>query len=212
LAKLAPIMEMSMRGTYIDEQARQTTIVDLEKELAALDGRFQRIMVEVFEGPRNWRSPTQMKGLFYTTLKIKEVRKRNAKGQWVATINKEALESFHKYLMARPLAKYVTLMRDLHKQLGFLKTEIDSDHRIRATYNLAGTNTGRLASSMSEFGTGTNLQNVNRKLRYPFTADPGMYMVNIDLEQSDSRNVGAICWNLFFEEHGPEYAGSYLDA
>jgi len=212
LAKLAPIMEMSMRGIYIDEQARQTSIADLEKELAELDGRFQRIMVEVFDGPRNWNSHTQMKDLFYGTLGLKERRTRNSQGQWVSTVNKEALKYFERYLMARPLCKYITLMRDLRKQLGFLKTEIDDDHRIRATYNLAGTNTGRLASSMSEFGTGTNLQNVNRKLRYPFTADPGMYMVNIDLEQADSRNVGAICWNLFFEEYGHEYAGSYLDA
>lgn len=212
LAKLAPIMEMSMRGIYINEEARQGTIDYFEKELIKLDQKFQRIMVEVFDGPRNWRSPMQMKGLFYGTLRIKEIRKRNAKGQWVATINKEALEYFDRYLMARPLAKFVILMRDIHKQISFLKTEIDHDSRIRSTYNLAGTNTGRLASSMSEFGTGTNLQNVNRKLRYPFTADPGMYMVNIDLEQSDSRNVGAICWNLFFDEYGPEYAGSYLNA
>jgi len=212
LAKLAPIMEMSMRGIYIDEEARQGTIDYFEKQLVKLDQKFQRIMIEVFDGPRNWRSPLQMKDLFYGTLGIKEIRKRNAKGQWVATINKEALEYFDRYLTARPLAKFVILMRDIHKQISFLKTEIDPDGRIRSTYNLAGTNTGRLASSMSEFGTGTNLQNVNRKLRYPFTADPGMYMVNIDLEQADSRNVGAICWNLFFDEYGPEYAGSYLDA
>ncbi len=212
LAKLAPIMEMSMRGTYIDEEARQGTIDYFEKMLDKLDQKFQRIMVEVFDGPRNWNSHTQMKGLFYTTLGIKEIRKRNDKGQWVATINKEALEYFDRYLMARPLAKFVLLMRDIRTQISFLKTEIDHDQRIRATYNLAGTNSGRLACSMSEFGTGTNLQNVNRKLRYPFISDPGMYMVNIDLEQADSRNVGAICWELFFDEYGPEYAGSYLDA
>jgi DNA polymerase I len=118
----------------------------------------------------------------------------------------------YRYTYARPLAQYILIMRDLHKQISFLKTEIDPDGRMRTTYNIAGTNTGRLASSMSEFGTGTNLQNVNRKLRYPFTADPGMYMVNIDLEQADGRNVGAICWNAFHATLGPEVAGAYLDA
>lgn len=211
-AKLAPIMEMSLRGTRIDEGARQQTIKELEKELSILDGRFQRIMREVFGGEINWRSPTQLKGLFYTSLGIKEVKKRNTKGQYTATVNREALEHFDRYLYARPIARFILVMRDINKQLGFLKTEIDKDQRIRCSYNIAGTNTGRLASSMSDFGTGTNLQNVNRKLRYPFVADPGMYLVNVDLEQADGRNVGAICHELFFETQGPQFASTYLDA
>jgi len=39
-----------------------------------------------------------------------------------------------------------------------------------------------------------------------------MKLGNIDLEQADARNVGAICWNLFYKKHGPEFAGAYLDA
>lgn len=229
LAKMAPIMEMSLRGTLIDEEARQSTITSLEADLAVLDAKFQRIMREVFGAELNWRSPLQLKNLFYGMLKLKEIKKRNAQGIFAATVNREALEYFNVYLFARPLAKFILAMRDIHKQLGFLRTEIDRDQRIRTTYNIAGTNTGRLASSMSEFGTGTNLQNVNRKLRYPFTADAGMYMVNVDLEQADGRNVGAICHNLFYEAdakriakllelpvwrgvEGPEFASAFLNA
>ena len=212
LSKLAPFLEMSLRGTLIDESARQRTIRELEEELRKLDHLFQRLMRGVFDCEMNWRSPVQLKNLFYGMLQLKPVRKRNAKGQFTPTVNREALESFIKYLYARPFANFILVMRDLHKQLGFLKTEIDPDNRIRTNYNLAGTNTGRLASSMNDFGTGTNLQNVNRKLRFPFVADRGMYLVNIDLEQADGRNVGAICWNLFHDSHGPEFAGSYLDA
>lgn len=229
LAKMAPIMEMSLRGTLIDEEARQATIESLEKDLAELDKKFQRIMREVFGGDLNWRSPTQLKNLFYGMLGLKEVKKRNAQGVFAATVNREALEYFEIYLYARPLANFILVMRDLHKQLGFLRTEIDKDQRIRTTYNIAGTNTGRLASSMSEFGTGTNLQNVSRKLRYPFTADPNMYMVNVDLEQADGRNVGALCHNLFYDAdqkqiarllelptwdgpEGPDFASLFLNA
>lgn len=211
-AKLAPIMEMSLRGTLIDEEARQSTIKYLEDEIAKLDRKFQKIMVEVFGGPLNWNSHVQVKGLFYTSMEIKEVKKRNSKGIFAATVNSEALEYLTRYLYARPLCNFILILRDLNKQLGFLKTEIDKDQRIRTSYNLAGTQTGRLASAMNDFGTGTNLQNVNRKLRYPFVADPGMYLVNVDLEQADGRNVGAICWNLFLDSHGPEFAGAYLDA
>lgn len=239
LAKLAPFFEMTLRGTRIDEQARQKSIKELQEELDGLDSKFQKIMTEVFGGPINWRSPLQLKGLFYTALGLKEIKARNQKGQYVATVNRAALEQMEKYLHARPIVRFVLIMRDLHKQLGFLKTEIDRDQRIRTNYNIAGTNTGRLASSMSDFGTGTNLQNVNRKLRYPFVSDAGMYLVNVDLEQADGRNVGAICWNLFYDmpveeiyslakddprlSHfikdkrwigpvGQELAGAYLDA
>lgn len=212
LAKTAPIMEMSLRGTLIDENARQRTITELTRDMDSLDEKFQRIMNEIFDGPVNWNSPTQLKNLFYGVMELKEIKKRNAKGQFVATVNQEALEHFSVYLYARPLAAMILVLRDLKKQIGFLKTNIDRDQRMRTNYNIAGTNTGRLASSMNDFGTGTNLQNVNRKLRYPFVADKGMYMLNIDLEQADGRNVGAVCWNLFHDTHGPEYAGAYLDA
>jgi DNA polymerase I-like protein with 3'-5' exonuclease and polymerase domains len=199
LAKLAPIMEMSLRGTLIDEDARQSTMKDLEVILSGLDSHFQQIIIEVIGYNMNWRSPVQLKYLFYDVLKIKPIKKRNQKGQYVPTVGKEALEQFQIYLYAAPLARFILIMRDLSKQISFLRTEIDRDQRIRTTYNIAGTNTGRLASSMSEFGTGTNMQNVNRKLRSVFHADRDMYMLNVDLEQADGRNVGAICYNLFID-------------
>lgn len=197
LAKMAPIMEMSLRGTLIDEEARQRTLYSLETINAKLNAKFQRIMEGFLGHELNWNSPKQLQYLFYDKLGIKPIKKRNQKGQFVPTTNKEALEQFQIYLYAAPLSRFILLMRDVGKQISFLKTEIDADQRIRTTYNIAGTNTGRLASSMSEFGTGTNLQNVNRKLRDAFCADKGMYMVNIDLEQADGRNVGAICHNIF---------------
>ncbi len=202
LDKLAPIMEMSLRGTLIDEKSRQATLREFEKELAILDKKFQRLYRGCFDAPSdmNWRSPLQLKNLFYGILRLKEIRKRNARGQYVPTVNQEALEYFSSYYYyAAPFANFILLMRGIHKAIGFLKTEIDPDMRIRTSYNLAGTNTGRLSSRMSDFGTGTNLQNVDRKLRYPFIADKNRYMFNIDLEQADGRNVGAVCWNLFYD-------------
>ena len=76
---------------------------------------------------------------------------------------------------------------------------------MRTSYNIAGTTTGRFSSSLSDFGTGTNLQNIEERLRRPFVADPGFKFAYIDLEQAESRLVGAIEWNLFGD-------GRYLDA
>lgn len=212
LRKLAPFMEMSMRGTLVDRDAKIKAILEFKSQLSNLDRLFQRLCVGVFDTTVNWRSPVQLKNLFYGMLNCKEFKKRNANGVWAPTVNREALESFRPYFHASIFASMILTLRDIGKRISFLETEIDEDNRIRTSYNIAGTNTGRITSRMSEFGTGTNLQNVDRTLRYPFISDKDFYFLNIDLEQADARNVGAICWNLFVEEKGEAYAGAFLDA
>lgn len=211
LAKQAPILEMSMRGINVDLEARDKALQELQGILDQLDERFQRIMTEVFGFNLNWRSPTQLKNLFYGCLGIKEVKKRNTKGVYAATVNEEALNRLCTNFWAQPLALYILKMRELNKKIGFFKTELDEDGRIRCNINIAGTNTGRLSSSFNDFGTGTNLQNVDTALRFAFVPDPDYIMVNIDLEQADARNVAAIIYNMFYESH-PDEAAKYLDA
>jgi DNA polymerase I-like protein with 3'-5' exonuclease and polymerase domains len=99
--------------------------------------------------------------------------------------------------LARPIIAHLLLLRDIAKKEGVLRTDIDPDGRMRTSFNIAGTNTGRFSSSLSDFGTGTNLQNIEDSLRSVFVADPGMKFAYVDLEQAESRLVGAIIWNLF---------------
>lgn len=212
LAKQAPVMDMAMRGFAVNEANRQQSLRAMTAELLELETRFNTILKEGLNHVMNWRSPVQLKQFFYNTLRLTPVKARNSQGEYTATINRDALEKLSVNLYASLFCNYILAMRDLAKQIGFLKTEIDPDQRIRCSFNIAGTNTGRLASSMNEFGTGTNLQNVSRNLRFPFEADPKKILVNVDLEQADARNVGAIIWNLFVDDYGPEQAGAYLDA
>ncbi|RMD52345.1 hypothetical protein D6827_00170 [Candidatus Parcubacteria bacterium] len=213
LAKLAPIFEMSLRGVKIDRAAKNKSITELTKMHDELDKKLQYLMQGVFDCNINYKSHVQLKNLFYGMLGVKEIRKRNTKGQYAPTVDKEALEKIGAYnLIARPFVNIILRLLDIGKQISFLNTKLDKDNRMRTTYNIAGTKTGRLSSAISDFGSGTNLQNVNRKLRFPFIADDGKYFLNIDLEQADSRNVGAICYSLFYDELGPEVAGAYLDA
>jgi DNA polymerase-1 len=212
MAKQAPILEMSMRGILVDEASRKESVAFLEAQQQACNARFQRILTEVFDHGLNAQSPVQLKTFFYGELGIKEIKKRNTKGVWAATTNDEALRQLMMHPIAEVFARYVLTLRSLSKKLSFLRTEIDSDHRIRANFNVAGTNTGRLSSAFNDFGTGTNLQNIDTELRYPFIADPKRVLVNTDLEQADARNVGAIIWNTFLDQVGAEQAGAYLDA
>lgn len=212
LALQAPIMEMQLRGLCVDHNRRNEVLTKFRRQSDRVEQNLNRILREAFDIEINWRSPKQLQVLFYNVMRLPKVRKRNAKGQMVPTVGRDALERFCQHFYAEPIALHILKLRDLGKKIGFLNTGIDADGRFRANFNIAGTNTGRLASSASDFGTGTNLQNVDRDLRTIFVADAGMKFANIDLEQADGRNLAAFAWNLFFDEHGPEFAGSFLDA
>jgi DNA polymerase-1 len=203
---MGPILEMNMRGVLVDVEARDSLLTAYGKDLVRLESQLKRIVEEGW-GLRNfnWRSNLDLMQLFYGTLGIPPIRKRNAQGELVPTVNRDALEKLADYLYAQPIVSHLLALRDFGKKIGFLRTGIDEDQRIRTSYNIGGTATGRLSSAFGDFGTGTNLQNVEQRLRRIFVADPGYKFCNIDLEQSDSRAVGAIEWERFGDP-------KYLDA
>lgn len=213
LALQGPILEMATRGLRVDRERRDQVLTQYRSDLKHVGNQLTEIVEEgIGMSNFNWRSPAQLKKLFYEVLGLPSVKKRNANGVFAPTTNREALEKLQLYMIAEPICLHLLFLRDTDKKRQFLETGIDPDCRIRSSFNIAGTNTGRLASSMSDMGTGTNLQNVDRELRSVFIADPGMKFANLDLEQADARNVGALCWNYFVEEHGESIAGRYLDA
>lgn len=208
----APVMEMSLRGLRVDNAQRDKALSQLLQDIQKLSANLDVIIEEGIGVKVNWRSPTQLKSLFYDVMGLPVVRKRNAQGRMTPTANREAIERLSQYYWAEPICNHLLALRDADKKRQFLQTGVDPDGRMRTLYNIAGTNTGRLSASESIFGTGTNLMNVGRDIREIFVADPGMKFCNLDLEQADARNVGARCWNLFVESHGEAFAGSYLDA
>ena len=214
LRKQAPFMEMAMRGIKVSPEAKRKAIENFEETRARLQENLDKITFEVFGVKVNPNSPLQVKNLFYGILGLKEVKSRNAKGEYVVSVDEEALLSLRMNFYAEPFVNYILAIRELRKKISFLQTEIDTDGRFRTSLNIAGTVTGRTASSESDFGTGSNLQNVDRVLRSIFVADPGMIFVNVDLEQADARNLAAIIWNMFYgsNEYTIEQIGAFLDA
>ena len=202
----APVLEMKLRGILVDQEKRDEVLKEYRRDLADTSESLIEIIREgigIYDF--NWRSPLQLKRLFYETLQIPPVKKRNAKGEYVPSVDRDALERIDSYFLAQPIVSHLLRLRDLGKKISVLETDIDTDGRMRTTYNIAGTETGRFSSSLSEFGTGTNLQNIEELLRSVFIADEGMKLAYIDLEQAESRLVGAIEWNLFGDSN-------YLDA
>jgi DNA polymerase-1 len=202
LALQAPILEMECRGICVDRNHMATVQAHYQGQLIRLKASLEEIMSEGLKLPGfNFNSPLQMKTLFY---EIFSLPKQSKKG--VVTLDRKALEKFRsQYFFVEPIVNHILAIRDTVKKLGVLKTGIDSDGKMRTSYNIAGTDTGRLSSYSSAFGSGTNLQNITGELRRIFVPSPGKKLAYIDLSQAESRAVGAILWNLFSD-------ATYLDA
>lgn len=196
-----PVLEMRLRGVLVDQERKGMVLDEYFSILDRLEIQLERIVREgVGMIGFNWASPKQLQELFYDRLGIPPVRYQGR-----VTVNRNALERMEQYLVARPIINHLTIMRDIGKKISVLKTDIDSDGRIRTSYNIGGTSTGRFSSSLSEFGTGGNLQNIEDLLRSILVADPGMKMAYFDAEQGESRVVGGIEYVLFNDAR-------YLDA
>jgi DNA polymerase-1 len=196
-----PVLEMRLRGVRIDNKRRWEVVEDLYEQVSALEETLDEIVSKGlgFYG-FNWRSNDDLKHLFYDCLNIPPIMYMGK-----PTVNRKALEKLGGYLEARPIANILIAMRDIAGKIKTLKTVSDDDDRIRTSYKIAGTDTGRFSSSLSEFGTGGNLQNIEESLRSIFIADEGMKLAYLDAAQGESRCVGAIEWNLFNDPR-------YLDA
>jgi len=213
LALQAPVLEMNLHGVLVDETERVRAIEQYRSDTDRLQRNLYRI---VHDGvgytnfrdsgkTKAWRSNSHVAALLYDVLKLPEVRKRNERGEMVRTVNRDALERLQIHFISQPIINHILALRDFGKKIGVLETKIDSDGRLRTSYNIAGTTTGRFSSSLNDFGSGGNLQNIEERLRRIFVADKGMKFANIDLEQADSRNIGALCYNVFRDP-------KYLDA
>lgn len=198
-----PVLDINMRGILVDMEARNDAIQAYSETIARLENNLDRIIREgIGSTTANWRSPEQLKVLFYDTLGFPP-RKFHGK----VTTRRDALEKLaQEYMLAEPIVAHILTLRDLGKKVSTIKTRISDDGRIYTSINIAGTNTGRVSSSFSEFEeVGGNLQNIEELLRRIFISDQGMKFAYIDLEQAESRALGAICWNKF-------HIGNYLDA
>lgn len=194
-AMQAPALEMMLMGIKVDLFERDHLIRHYEKQLARIQYILNRYGDALWDKGINPRSPT-LKDLFYDVMGL-PVQMKNVKGQKSPSTDRDALEKLEIYFHARPVIAAILAYRDVAKQLEFLRTKIDPDGRIRTSYNVAGTETGRWSSSSNAFGTGGNLQNWQDKLRRILVADPGRKFAYVDLEQAESWIVGIKCWQLF---------------
>ena len=206
----APSFVMSRRGVLVDRMWREVVRAELESELRTHDSRFQRLAEAVWGIPTNGKKPLnvhvggsayalnhnssqQLKEFFYGALNVEAIYTYD-KGQAKITVNREALEKLQEFRRAAPFARYIILMRDLGKKIDVLTKRLSADGRMRCSYNVAGTETGRWSSSQDPFGSGDNLQNWTKRMRRCIVADPGKKLYSVDLAQAESFITGGCAY------------------
>lgn len=203
-----PALEMMLRGWRIDEIERRKACDVLRADIALLQGRLDAAAHVVWGRGLNPNSQKQLLSFFYDSMHLPP-QATYKRGERKLSMNRDTLEKLSIYFHAMPLIHVILKIRELSKQLSVLETEVDNDNRLRQSYNIAGTETGRPSSSENAFGTGTNIQNIDRRLRKVFVADPGWKLLAIDFEQSEARDIGWLCWVIFGDSTYLDHCESY---
>lgn len=196
--RLVPaVLTTMLRGVRCNEQVKSDFALELSHEIAVRE----QWIIDVIGRPLNPKSPKQMADFFYTELK----QKANKNREGGLTCDNEALEKIKsREPLLKPICDAILELRSLGVFLStFVNSRLDSDHRIRSSYNIAGTETYRFSSSTNAFGSGLNMQNIPKggesgddldsltlpNVRKLFIPDPGYTFFDIDLDSADLRIV-----------------------
>ena len=156
-SKLTPILDgMMLDGIRVDVQRKEELYTYFSKLLNEITTTINDTIDEDF----NINSPLQKKKVFADLLGM-ELVKRKGKETCDASAMLEYLGNYPEY---KP---FLTLLLE-HSSLkvftnNFLGMELDDDGRARTRYKIAGTSTGRLASTKNVWGRGANLMNIPSK-------------------------------------------------
>lgn len=161
-----PVLKAMQRGIRVDPQVKAELILEVQEEL----DRRQGFLRDVIGHDLNPASPPQMHGFFYHDLQIPKIMTRAKKGQPPRpTLDDDALQTIAlRHPLLRPIVNCIADIRTLRIFLSsFLLKPLDVDGRMRCSWNIGGSESGksapktyRLSSSENAFGSGGNLQNI----------------------------------------------------
>lgn len=150
-----PVLDTMIEGIRIDLKAKEALAGELFQSIA----EHEADLLHMVGHPLNVKSPNQMTEFFYGELGQKPVISRKTGNP---TCDNDALEKIaaRESLLA-PLIQCISELRSLSVYLAtFVQAPVDVDHRMRCSFNIAGTKTFRFSSSENAFNSGMNLQNI----------------------------------------------------
>ena len=136
----------------------------------------------------NPNSPKQVAGYFYGLKKLPPYKNKDGG----TTTDEKALKRISRKGFKE--AACILKLRGLSKERStFLDpNKVDTDGRMRCSYNPVGTRFARASSSENIFGTGNNLQNQPHRVLTHFLADSGYIFYGMDLSQAENRIVAYV--------------------
>lgn len=205
-ALLAPVQYMQTRGLHVDDKGMRDRAAELTVEINALTAEFQEIAGAVTYKTRGKNaklktcivSPTSnddLRAYFYGKLGLRERTKKGKVTLDESVLDKLAAEGIKE-------AQILHQIRALAQKRNFCRVKLDPlDNRLRCSFNVAGTTSGRWSSSKFLFDLcGRNLHNLPKKADIgdskPFRkfvlSDEGYIIVRVDLSMVENRVVAYI--------------------
>jgi len=104
--------------------------------------------------------------------------------------SKDSLQEFYRRTGREEFKIMMELRKERSTVSSFTKVDVSEDGRIRTSYLVSGTDSGRLSSKKYVDGTGMNLQNRKKGImREIFIPDEGFRFMGADLGQAENRVV-----------------------
>lgn len=161
-----PVLKAMLTGIRVIESNAATLAAEIQEQISVREEFLQEILGHSI----NINSPLQMCKLFYDDLQQPRIMSRPKKSSPAhLTCDDEALTKIGKREpLLQPLVHSIADIRTLRKFLkDFILAKRDVDGRMRCSFNIGGSESGksapktyRLSSSTNAFGSGANLQTI----------------------------------------------------
>ncbi len=155
----------------------------------------------------NYRSPAQVSFLLYDQLKCP--RRRDTQESTLVALMANALKNRPK---ERRVVEGILTLRGISKTKStYLSTPADFDGRMRTSYKITGTETGRSSTTIQKppirpwkmglaFHNITKHGDIGSDIRTILTADHNYVLINVDLSQAEARIVALLARDEFLLE------------
>lgn len=188
--RLSPLLVTMMnRGVRVDVEEKERQY----KFFSGLMEDIKQAINSLLGFEFNLNSTPQKKKVFQDFLGIKLKFKKGKGGAKTETCDSSAmLQYLDEYPQYRPFLGLLLEYNSIKVfTTNFLGMKTDEDGRARTQYKIAGTATGRLASTKNVWGTGANLQNIPEKGKLPLKYS--LDLLNLKAEQPEDD------WDEFIE-------------
>ena len=177
------LVDMEMHGIKVDAKILKNLSDDFAKRLGVLENDIHKIAGREF----NIASPKQLGEILFDELGLEGGKKSKKSGAW--STDAEVLEELsHVHELPAHVLSWRQLAKLKSTYTDALQNQINPDTgRVHTSYSMAGTSTGRLASS------DPNLQNIpirteeGRAVRTAFVAEKGNILLSADYSQIELR-------------------------